>query len=595
MNHDENARYKQAYNLVIKHYWQQLAHNWRTSVPGLLLPAAGSIFVFFIPAWSLSKLIEIGTAPGVKEFTDFIPMLCIFIGSWALGEGMWRLGVHIFIKTEIHAMTELYRKGLSQLLERDLSFFHDNFAGSLTKRTLSYANRFVDVGDTLLYNVTPNIIPAIFALIVLSSYSIWLSLFLIVSIIIAISIIVPLIRKRRTLVTLRETASTIASGHIADVYGNIDAVRAHASEHREQARHMRFVNDLAGKTKQSWDFQNLRVDTIISPLYVFINASGLILALHLAINSTITWAAVIVVFTYYARVTLFMWEFNGIYRRLETAISDAAQYTELLLTEPTILDPERSSKITDSKGEIAIEDVHFRYDKNANKLFDHFSLQVPAGQHVGLVGRSGGGKSSITKLLLRFSDIDEGSIKIDGVDIRDLTQVDLRDQIAYVPQDPVMFHRTIAENIAYGKPQATQEEIEVAAKNAHAHEFISMLPLGYETLVGERGIKLSGGQRQRIAIARAMLKDSPILLLDEATSALDSESEKLIQDALWRLMKGKTAIVIAHRLSTIQKMDRIIVLDKGTIVEEGTHNELLKHKGIYAELWGHQSGGFLED
>jgi len=212
-----------------------------------------------------------------------------------------------------------------------------------------------------------------------------------------------------------------------------------------------------------------------------------------------------------------------------------------------------------------------------------------------LVGHSGSGKTSLTKLLLRFRDVDGGEIAIDGQNIVEISQNDLREAISYVPQEPMLFHRSIRENIAYGKSGITDEEIAEAARKAHALEFIQKMPKGFETLVGERGVKLSGGQRQRVAIARTILKDAPILLLDEATSALDSESEILIQDALWKMMQGRTAIVIAHRLSTVQKMDKIIVLHDGKIIEQGSHKELLTRKGAYAKLWAHQSGGFIED
>jgi ATP-binding cassette subfamily B protein len=240
--------------------------------------------------------------------------------------------------------------------------------------------------------------------------------------------------------------------------------------------------------------------------------------------------------------------------------------------------------------------VSFAHDNGKGEhVFDKFNLTVPAGQRVGLVGHSGSGKTTLTRLLLRFSDIDAGKIAIDGQDIAKVTQRSLREAIAYVPQEPMLFHRSLRENIAYGKPNASEEEIRRAAQQANALQFIESLPEGFDTTVGERGVKLSGGQRQRIAIARAILKNAPILVLDEATSALDSESEKLIQESLAELMKGRTSIVIAHRLSTIAKLDRIVVLDKGRIAEDGTHTELIKQGGVYSSLWAHQSGGFIEE
>jgi ATP-binding cassette subfamily B protein len=242
---------------------------------------------------------------------------------------------------------------------------------------------------------------------------------------------------------------------------------------------------------------------------------------------------------------------------------------------------------------VELRAVTFRYSPSQPFLFDRLSLSVPAGRKVGLVGRSGGGKTTMTRLLLRFSDVDSGEIRIGGQSISDVPQAALRKTIAYVPQDPSMFHRTIAENIRVGRPDATDAEVLRAAQLAHAAEFIDALPAGYQTLVGERGVKLSGGQRQRVAIARAILKDAPILVLDEATSSLDSESEALIQDALWTLLARRTAIVIAHRLSTVRRMDELIVLERGGIVERGPHDALLAHNGIYAALWAHQSGGFL--
>ncbi len=264
---------------------------------------------------------------------------------------------------------------------------------------------------------------------------------------------------------------------------------------------------------------------------------------------------------------------------------------EILLPH-TVTDIRNAKTLQISTGKINFNQVLFSHE--SVEVFNDFSLSIPAGQRLGLVGPSGAGKSTFVSLLLRQYDIESGSIEIDGQNIAEVTQGSLRAAIAVVPQEPALFHRTIRENIAYGKPNATEEEIIEVAKKAYAHDFITSLPLGYNTLVGERGVKLSGGQKQRIAIARAMLKNAPILILDEATSALDSESEVEIQKALHILMVGKTVIAIAHRLSTLREMDRIIVLENGVIAEDGTHDTLLTYGGTYARLWAHQAGGFLE-
>jgi ATP-binding cassette subfamily B protein len=305
---------------------------------------------------------------------------------------------------------------------------------------------------------------------------------------------------------------------------------------------------------------------------------------------------VFLIFSYTASLADQLFSFsNNSLRNYNRSFGEASDMVAILSQTPAILDPEKPEKVQIHNGAIAFDNVTFTHNGSDDSIFENLSLLIEPGQKIGLVGHSGSGKTTFTRLLLRLSDIDSGRILIDEQNIAHITQDDLHSNIAYVPQEPLLFHRTIAENIGYGKEEASQEIIELAAKRANAAEFIEVLPHGYETLVGERGVKLSGGQRQRVAIARAMLKDAPILLLDEATSALDSESEKLIQDALWKLMEGRTAIVIAHRLSTIQRMDRIIVLDNGKIAEEGSHKDLLEKNGTYAKLWNHQSGGFLEE
>jgi len=287
-----------------------------------------------------------------------------------------------------------------------------------------------------------------------------------------------------------------------------------------------------------------------------------------------------------------MWDLGNSLTKFMKSAADMQEMVDIFEVKLDIADPKHPEKIRMGEGHVVFSDMTFSYP-NGKEVFSGFNLDIKPGERIGLVGQSGAGKSTVTKLLLRFTDVTAGSITIDGQDIRAVTQDDLRNIISYVPQEPVLFHRTLRENIAYGKPNATLEEIQEAARRAHAAEFISELELGYDTYVGERGVKLSGGERQRIAIARAILKDAPVLMLDEATSSLDSHSEALIQDAFNELMKGKTTIVIAHRLSTIQKMDRIIVLENGRIIEEGTHAELLAQKnGSYKDMWDLQAGGF---
>jgi ATP-binding cassette subfamily B protein len=328
-------------------------------------------------------------------------------------------------------------------------------------------------------------------------------------------------------------------------------------------------------------------------MFVVTNILGLIMALGVRGGARASLEAVFITFSYYSTATRVMWEFNRIYRNLEGALTDAAQFAELLLDPPSVVDAVTTAVFTPVDFGVELCDVSFRYSASQPLLFDRLSLRVAPGAKIGLVGRSGGGKTTLTRLLLRFSDLEAGEILIGGQPIDRVPQAALRNVIGYVPQDPSMFHRSIADNIRIGRPDATEVEVQRAARLAHASEFIEALPAGYQTLVGERGVKLSGGQRQRVAIARAILKNAPILILDEATSSLDSESEALIQDALWTLLAERTAIVIAHRLSTVGRMDELIILDRGGIAERGTHDALLAQNGIYAALWAHQSGGFL--
>ncbi|OYX53996.1 hypothetical protein B7Y92_00945 [Candidatus Saccharibacteria bacterium 32-50-13] len=521
--------------------------------------------------------------------------LLVFGSAWLVGEMLFRLAFFIIAKFEARALETLYQQALRELVYKDLSFFNNRFAGSITKNILAYARRFEGYYDTLTFGVLSQVGPMIFGLVVLGILSPVLSATLAAITLLVFFMVRPLIRRRSQLVKAREDKHAEMSGHVSDVIGNIAAVKAFGAETRELHTHEQHAKEYAKRAYKSWQYHNTRIDMLISPFYVAANVLALAIIMHTGIDAS-TKAGLFLAFNYFMNISRFMWEFNSIYRRIEDSLSDASLFIEYQQAPSRITDTTKATTLRITDGELQLNNVNFAHgEKGAENLFHDFSLTVPAGQRVGLVGHSGAGKSTLVSLLLRFADVDTGAITLDGQNIKEVTQESLHQSVAYVPQEPLLFHRSLRDNIAYGRPDATDDQILRAAKQAHALEFIEQLPEGFDTLVGERGVKLSGGQRQRIAIARAILKDAPILILDEATSALDSESEKLIQQSLATLMKGRTSIVIAHRLSTIAKLDRIVVLDQGAIVEDGTHTELIAHGGIYATLWKHQSGGFIDD
>lgn len=527
------------------------------------------------------------TTPIILLFT----MLVVSLSAIVAGH----IGFIALFNHEERMHTLLVERALRGLLSHSHTFFANSKVGSLAGDVATFAKSYQGAMDAIFLNAIAIIVNFVVSLIIIAFVA---PLMLPVLFLMTAWIVYDALRSYSLRGVHRKQRKEMTSrlyGIVADALGNQTLVRMFGRANYETKL---VVHSRQAIEKVAEDEIAIIQKGAESRMAIMFSFQIIIMAIcmFLLSNNLLTIAAFIFIITYLGRVSSSMLGINSSIRQLEQAFLDAAKITEILDQNIEIKDAPHAPKIKVSDGEIEFKNVTFTYKEASEKaVFNNLNLKIKSGESVGLVGKSGGGKSTLTHLLLRYMDIDSGEILIDGQNIAKVTQDSLRNSIAYVPQDPFLFHRSLRENIAYGKPNATDEEIIAAAKAAHAMEFIDRLPGGFDTIVGERGIKLSGGQRQRIAIARAILKDAPILMLDEATSALDSESEAYIQQALTELMKGRTSIVIAHRLSTIAKLDRIIVIDEGKIVEHGSHRELLENNKIYAKLWLHQGGGFIDD
>lgn len=509
---------------------------------------------------------------------------------------LWAVG-GVAICRNGRAGTEFIQKEVfTNYLDKDYEFYNNTFLGSLGAQAVRLKDAYNEYCAVITNGVTKQVIIVVTSIAIIAYQSTTLAAVTLLSMALILSFTIISSKWRLKYRRLLSEANSEVAGAVGDALGHGVTVKSFAAELYEKTHLNTLFKKQVNVQYRSW-LSSIPADVGRMLLAVIATLVLLLLTARLYEQNAIPIAIVVLVQLYVIKLVNATQEIAELVKIYEATMSAAHQAVKTMLITPTITDKPRVKKLPkNARYDVGLKHVDLRYDDAPKDVYavKDFNLEIVQGEKVGLVGYSGSGKTTLTKLLLRFMDVTSGSITIGGLDIRDIAQKELRTSIAYVPQEPLLFHRSIVENIAYGKPGASKESILKAGKSAYVDEFVKELSKGYDTLVGEKGVKLSGGQRQRVAIARALLKDAPILVLDEATSALDSRSEQYIQKALWRLMEGRTALVIAHRLSTIQRMDRIVVMDKGKIMEVGTHNDLLKREnGIYAKLWKHQSGGYL--
>ncbi len=567
-------------------HWRSQPVRLSLMIIGMLLATAADVLT---PLYS-GRLVDALSLSGDNAWNAAIEALIVLLVLGAVALITRQLTFYVITDLTLKIMSDMAASSFRRLQRFSTDWHANAFAGS-TVRKVSRAMWALDLlNDTLIVALLPSILMLFGSVALLSWYwpmmgllvAIGSVLFIVCTIVISLGFVAPA-------ATLANSWDTRMGGALADAISCNAVVKAFGAEGREDARLAKVVTKWRGRTRRTW---------LIGTLNGFIQGANLLImrgvviafALYLWSQGKATAGGITFVLTAFFMLQGYLRDVGMHIRNLQRSVNDMEELVQIEAEPYGIADRPGASAIKIGNGEITFDNVTFHYGNHAAALYRDFSVKIDAGERVGLVGHSGSGKTTFVKLIQRLYDVSGGAIKIDGQNIAEVTQASLRSQIAIVQQEPILFHRTLAENIAYARPGATQAEIEHAAMLASAHDFIMRLPKGYATLVGERGVKLSGGERQRVAIARAFLADAPILILDEATSSLDSESELLIQQAMERLMIGRTTLVIAHRLSTVRALDRLLVFDKGEILEEGDHDALIrKPGGIYRRMFERQA------
>ncbi len=563
-------------------------------------------FFFNIFAFSFVSIIGLMNPIYYKKFFDLLGddinknqtnllidvlLVILFINliSWIIRR-VANLSINDF---ESKTIARIKQNSFDYMISHSHSFFVDNFAGSLVQKVGRFAKSFEKLYDTITFSVLPLLISVGVSIYVVYReepfiayiIAIW-SIF-----VMTFSYLFSIWKLKYDLAVAESDSKT--TGVLSDIITNHNNVDLFGNKDFESKKFKEVLNEQAKVTKFNWNIMSI-FDGVQGFMIVLIEFFVFFYAVKFWKDNMITLGTFVLIQVYVVGLSHRLWDIGHIVRNIYESFADSKEMVNILSTPHNIKDKINAKDISIKNGFINFEKVSFGFNKE-NLIIDDFNLNIEARQKIALIGPSGAGKSTIIKLIIRLYDSLSGDIFIDNQNIEEVSQVSLRKNISLVPQDPILFHRSLFENIKYGRIDATDEEVFEASRLAHCDEFILNLKDKYDTMVGERGVKLSGGERQRIAIARAILKNAPILILDEATSSLDSHSESLIQDALNKLMENKTVIVIAHRLSTIIKMDRILVLKKGKIIEDGDHKSLLeKPRGLYKKLWNLQAGGFLK-
>lgn len=579
---------------VIACYWETVKNYRLLVVLSLLGFGAGSTLgQVVMPIIYRSIIDTISNAASRYEVAS--PLMALF--AWLAGtiitiQIMYRIGNRSIVHLQSKVMKELSDRTFGAIEKHSYRFFSDNFTGGLVAKARRFVRTFETLYDYAVFSIWTAILSGVsmFTVLFLTAPSIAWAFF--AWAVVYTVIVRSLMGKKAIYDAEAAEHDSRVSARFSDAISTMLVIKMFASGDKEKIAFEKTTSDEEQARLGAGSYQDF-IFVVQGLLMVILEIGSMYIVLRLWISGSVSNGTVVLVQMYLAHIMGIFWQLGRVFSRLTRAFADAEEMVEIFEAESDVVDVEHARELKAKSGAVRFDSIDFAYP-NGTPIFQNFSFEVSSGEKIGLVGASGSGKSTLTKLLLRFYDPQAGQILIGGQDIHKVRQNDVRRAVAYVAQEPILFHRSLRENIMYGKEDATEVELIEAAKKAHAHEFITQLEQGYDTMVGERGVKLSGGERQRVALARAILKDAPILVLDEATSALDTISEKLIQDALDELMKDKTVLVIAHRLSTIRKMDRIVVLDEGSVIEEGSHEELIARDGAYADLWRHQTDGFIE-